>query len=32
MMASLMANNTDDARKNGGSPTALEEWMALTFG
>jgi len=32
MMASLMANNTEDARKNGGSPTALEEWMAFTFG
>jgi len=27
-----MANNTEDARKNGGSPTAFEEWMALTFG
>lgn len=32
MIASLMANNTADARKNGGSPTALDEWMALTFG
>ena len=31
-MASLMAKNTEEARKNGGSPTALEEWMALGFG
>lgn len=29
--ASLMANNTADARKNGGSPTAFEEWIALGF-
>ena len=32
LMASLMAKNAADARKNGGSPTALDEWMALTFG
>lgn len=32
LIASLMAKNTDDARKNGGSPTAFDEWMALTFG
>lgn len=32
LMASLMAKNTADARKNGGSPTALDEWMAFTFG
>lgn len=32
MIASLMAKKTDEARKNGGSPTALEEWMAFTFG
>lgn len=31
-MASFIAKNTDDARKNGGSPTAFEEWMAFTFG
>ena len=27
-----MAKKTEDAKKNGGSPTALDEWMALTFG
>lgn len=32
IIASLMAKNTAEARKNGGSPTALEEWMALTLG
>ena len=32
LMASLIAKNTQDARKKGGSPTALDEWMALTFG
>jgi hypothetical protein len=32
LTASLMAKNTADARKNGGSPTALDEWIALTFG
>ena len=32
VMASLMAKKTDEARKNGGSPTALDEWMAFTFG
>lgn len=32
LMASLMAKNAADAKKNGGSPTALDEWMALTFG
>lgn len=32
MMASLMAKNTAEARKKGGSPTALDEWMALGFG
>jgi hypothetical protein len=31
-MASLMAKNAADARKNGGSPTALDEWIAFTFG
>ena len=31
-MASLMAKKTAEARKNGGSPTALDEWMAFTFG
>lgn len=31
-MASLMAKNTDEARKKGGSPTALEECMAFEFG
>lgn len=32
IMASLMAKKTADAKKNGGSPTALDEWMAFTFG
>lgn len=32
IIASLMAKKTADAKKNGGSPTALEEWMAFTFG
>jgi hypothetical protein len=32
LMASLMAKNAADARKNGGSPTALDEWIAFTFG
>lgn len=33
IIASLMAKKTAEARKNGGSPTALDEWMALsTFG
>lgn len=31
-IASLMAKNTEDARKKGGSPTALDECIALTFG
>lgn len=31
-MASFMAKNTADARKNGGSPTALDEWIAFIFG
>ena len=32
VMASLMAKKTAEARKNGGSPTPLDEWMAFTFG
>lgn len=32
MMASFIAKNTADARKNGGSPTALDEWIAVGFG
>lgn len=32
IMASLMAKKTAEAKKNGGSPTALDECMALTFG
>lgn len=32
IMASFMAKKTDEARKNGGSPTAFDEWMALSFG
>lgn len=32
IIASLMAKKTDEARKNGGSPTALDEWIALSFG
>lgn len=31
-MASLIAKKTDEARKNGGSPTAFDEWMAFTLG
>lgn len=31
-MASLIAKKTDEARKNGGSPTAFDEWMALKLG
>lgn len=31
-IASLMAKKTEEARKNGGSPTALDEWMAFGFG
>jgi len=27
-----MAKKTAEARKNGGSPTALDEWIAFTFG
>jgi len=27
-----MAKRTAEARKNGGSPTALDEWIAFTFG
>jgi hypothetical protein len=32
IIASLMAKKTAEARKNGGSPTALDEWIAFTFG
>lgn len=32
IMASLMAKKTAEARKKGGSPTALDEWIAFTFG
>lgn len=32
VMASLMAKKTAEAKKNGGSPTALDEWMAFTLG
>lgn len=32
IMASLIANKTAEAKKNGGSPTAFEEWIAFTFG
>lgn len=32
MMASLIAKNTAEARKKGGSPTAFEEWIAVGFG
>lgn len=32
MIASLMAKKTAEAKKNGGSPTALDEWIAFTFG
>lgn len=32
LMASLIAKKTDDARKNGGSPTALDECIAFLFG
>lgn len=32
MMASLMAKSTTEAKKKGGSPTALEEWIAFGFG
>ncbi|KAL0419582.1 UNVERIFIED_CONTAM: hypothetical protein Sradi_1371700 [Sesamum radiatum] len=31
IMASLMAKKTAEARKNGGSPTAFDECMALSF-
>ena len=31
-IASFIANKTEEARKNGGSPTALDEWMAFGFG
>lgn len=31
-IASLMAKKIAEARKNGGSPTAFDEWMALLFG
>lgn len=32
IIASLIAKNTDEARKNGGSPTAFDECIALSFG
>lgn len=32
MIASLIAKNTAEARKKGGSPTALDEWIALGLG
>jgi hypothetical protein len=32
MIASFKAKNTDAARNKGGSPTALDEWIALRFG
>ena len=32
LTASLIANKTDDARKNGGSPTALDECIPFEFG
>lgn len=31
-IASLIAKKAAEAKKNGGSPTAFEEWMAFTFG
>lgn len=32
LIASFIAKKTDDARKNGGSPTALDECIAFLFG
>lgn len=32
IIASLIAKKTADAKKNGGSPTAFDEWRAFTFG
>lgn len=32
LIASFIAKKTDDARKNGGSPTALDECIAFIFG